>query len=235
MAVFTVFSSKGGTGKTFLATNLAAALATRSDLDTALVDLNLDMGDVFATFGTEPTGSLVDLASGELDAETVLAAGTELGPHLWGFATSQGSPADLSGEGAGRILRAIRSHFAIVVIDGPGKYDDRMLAALELSDAVLVIAGLDVVALRHMSSTIGTLHSLGIPRDRVRVVINRSDSRTGIEISQVERVMRIKMDALIPSSRLVPTALNNGIPVYLLEPTSGVARAIDAFAETLLP
>jgi len=86
-SVVSVFASKGGVGKTFLTTNLAAALADISKQDTAVIDLDVNMGDVFSYFGREPTKEMTDLlALGEkVDREVVFANGTKMDEHLWGF------------------------------------------------------------------------------------------------------------------------------------------------------
>jgi pilus assembly protein CpaE len=83
-----------------------------------------------------------------------------------------------------------------------------------------------VVGVKHLSKALDTLLSIGLPRERFHVVLNRADSKVGLDASDVERVMKIQVDAMIPSSRLVPTSLNKGRPVVLDEPTSEVAVSI---------
>lgn len=235
--VISVFSSKGGTGKTFLASNLAVALAQHSGQETALVDMDLSMGDVFSYFGREPERQLQDLLSlGEQeDRDGILALGTKLADHLWGFA----APADpaveaISGEAVGRMVRALRGAFPQVVVDTPAGYSDQVLASLELSDSILMVAGLDVIALRHLSMALSTLMALGVPRERLRIVLNRADSKVGLAPGEVERVMDLSVDAMIPSSRMVPTSLNRGEPVVLQEPRSGVTKAIAELAARMV-
>ncbi|HEU4480749.1 MAG TPA: hypothetical protein VFS18_02595, partial [Actinomycetota bacterium] len=83
----------------------------------------------------------------------------------------------------------------------------------------------------HLAKGIETLGYIGIPKERLLVVLNRADSKVGLEPSDVERVMNIKIDAMIPSSRLVPASLNKGEPVYLSDPKSAVAQAITSLAD----
>ena len=85
-----------------------------------------------------------------------------------------------------------------------------------------------------MSKAIETMLTLGVDQSRLRIILNRADSQVGLSADDVERVMHIKIDALVPSSRLVPTALNKGVPVYLDEPSSPVAASIAAIADKLL-
>jgi pilus assembly protein CpaE len=232
--VISVFSSKGGAGKTFLTTNLATAIAELSGKDTAVVDLDVDMGDVYSYFGMEPTRQVLDLiALGEgADRDTVFGSADQLGEHLYGFA---GMPdpalAPPGGEAIGKYLRVLRSNYSYVVVDASADYTDLALACFDLSDAICLVTGLDVVGVKHLSQALETLLSIGLPRDRFRIVLNRADSKVGLSTEDVERVMKIRVDTMIPSSRLVPISLNKGRPVYLEEPGSDVSRAIRRLAE----
>ncbi len=236
--VISVFSSKGGTGKTFMTTNLATALAKESGKDTAVVDLELELGDVFSYFGKEPARPLADLIALGDDAtrEDLLGVSTELAPNLYGFGSQHepGGGTAVTGESVGKAIRALRRSFAYVVVDGTAQYTDPVLAAFDLSDAVCLIAALDVVGIRHLSLALQTFTSLGFPRDRFRVILNRADSKVALEVADIERIVKVKADAMIPSSRLVPTSLNLGTPVVLAEPRSEVSKAVTQFARTFM-
>lgn len=231
--VISVFSSKGGTGKTFLTTNLATAIADLSGRDTAVVDLDVDMGDCFSYFGMEPNKQIMDLISlGEgADRDEVFANCTRLGEHLWGFgAVPDPAMQPPGGEAVGKYLRTLRNNFAFVVVDASADYTDLALACFDLSDAICLVTGLDVVGVKHLSKALETLLTIGLPRERFRIVLNRADSKVGLDAGDVERVMKIDVDTMIPSSRLVPTSLNKGRPVYLDEPNSEVAESIRRLA-----
>jgi len=232
-----VFSSKGGTGKTFLTVNLAVALATRTGRATAVVDADMDMGDVFSYFGRESNRQIQDLlAVGDLTVrEEIVAAGTQLAPNLVGYAAPLEPGAEpVPGEAMAKLLRTIRSAFPFTVVDASADYSDQALATFDLSDVIFLIAGLDIVGVRHLSSAFRTLLSLGVPRERFRFILNRADSKVGLEAGEVERAMKLKIDGLIPSSRSVPIALNRGRPVYLEDPKSAVAKSIDAIAQKVI-
>ena len=232
--VISVFSSKGGTGKTFLTTNLATAVADLSGKDTAVVDLDVDMGDVFSYFGTEPTRQVSELISlGEgADRDTVLSSSSRFGEHLYGFgAVPDPAMQPPAGEAIGKYLRVLRQNFGFVVVDASADYTDLALACFDLSDAICLVTGLDVVGVKHLSKALDTLISIGLPRERFRIVLNRADSKVGLDAGDVERVMKIEVDTMIPSSRLVPTSLNKGRPVYLEEPNSEVSVSIRQLAQ----
>jgi pilus assembly protein CpaE len=231
--ILSVFSSKGGTGKTFLTSNLATAISEVTGQDTAVVDLDIDMGDVFTYFGREPSATIQDLMElGEgADRSRIRSTGAQFAEHLWGFGAPPDPAAEApAGEAIGKFLRALRSEFAWVVVDASVDYSDSALVCFDLSDSICLVTGLDVVGVKHLSKSLDTLLTIGLPRERFRVVLNRADSKVGLDASDVERVMKISVDAMIPSSRLVPTSLNKGRPVVLDEPNSEVAQAVRQLA-----
>jgi pilus assembly protein CpaE len=231
--IISIFSSKGGAGKTFLTTNLACAIAEVTGQDTAVVDLDFDMGDVFTYFGSEPPSNIPDLmALGEGGThERIREVGMQVTDHLWAY----GAPADPTaeapaGESIGKFLRAMRNDFPYVIVDASVDYSDSALVCFDLSELICLITSLDVVGVKHLGKALDTLLQIGLPRDRFRVVLNRADSKVGLDSSDVERVMKVQVDAMIPSSRLVPTSLNKGRPVVLDEPSSEVAVAVRQLA-----
>ena len=235
--IVSIFSSKGGVGKTFLASNLAAAIATKSDREVALLDFDLKLGDVFSYWGQEPTcrsDELQSLAALE-DHDAIVNVGTEMTERLWAFGVQPDPAAELlPAETAGKILRTLRSTFDYTIVDATNDYSDQTVAVFDMSDEIWLVTGLDVVGMRHLLIAMETLQSLGIPRDRLRVVLNRSDSQVGPSLADVERVLKVKIDLTIPSSDLVPRSLNKGVPAYLSDTDSDIAHSIDRIADKLL-
>ena len=232
-SIVSVFSSKGGSGKTFLTTNLAVAIGQVTGHDVAVVDLDVDMGDVFTYFGREPSSSITDLMElGEgADSDQIRRVGVEVAPHTWAFGAPPDPAAEApAGEAVGKFLRSIRSEFDYVVVDASVDYSDSALVCFDLSDMICLVTGLDVVGVKHLSKALDTLLTIGLPRERFRVVLNRADSKVGLDASDVERVMKIRVDAMIPSSRLVPTSLNKGRPVVLDDPASEVSQSVTQLA-----
>jgi pilus assembly protein CpaE len=235
--IVSIFSSKGGVGKTFLASNLSAAIAKKSDREVALLDFDLKLGDVFSYWGQEPTCSAPELQLvGSLeDHDEIVKVGTRMADRLWAYGVQPDPAAEpYSGETAGKVLRALRSTFDYTIVDATNDYSDQTVAAFDMSDEIWLVTGLDVVGMRHLLIAMETLQSLGIPRDRLRVVLNRADSQVGPSLADVERVLKVKIDLTIPSSELVPRSLNAGVPAYLSDPTSDVSHSIDRIAGKLL-
>jgi pilus assembly protein CpaE len=234
--VVSVFSTKGGTGKTFLSCNLAAALAAKTNGSVAVLDLDHDLGDVFAYFNAEPRRAIQDLVALPEGADT--AEIVQLGTPLEGNVVGYGSPPDpraepLHADAVARMIHTLRDAFPFVVIDSSTDYTDTVLAAFDASDAVCFITGLDVIGVRHLSLGIQTLETLGIPRDRYRVVLNRADSKVDLTPVEIERILGIQVDVRIPSSPLVPRSINHGRLLWFESPRSDVARSIGDFADAL--
>ena len=236
-SIISLFSSKGGIGKTFIAANLAAALAAQSRVDTAVLDLDLTMGDAVSYFGAEAPLDAEGFArlAERSDRVPMRRAGLQVGDHLWAYAAKPDSVSSngLPGEAVAKVLRALQRTFGYIVVDTAPAYNEQSLAALDLADVICLVNALDVVSVRHLSSAFNTLMSLGIAPARFLVVLNRADSKVKLSVSDVERVLRFRADALIPSSRLVPLSLNKGRPVYLDAPKSSVSKSIGALAERI--
>jgi pilus assembly protein CpaE len=237
-AIISLFSSKGGTGRTFLAANLAAALATQSGGDTAMIDFDLTFGDTMSYFGAEAPldrDGLAGLAE-HSNRFSLRSSGLQVGDHLWAYAMKPDSisPEPVPTDAVARILRTLQANFAYTVVDMPPDFSDQALAVLDLANVICLVTALDVVAVRHLASAYNTLLSLGIPPGRFLLVLNRADSKVKLTASDVEHVLKLRADAMIPSSRLVPLSLNRGSPILLDEPKSNVAKSINALADRIL-
>jgi pilus assembly protein CpaE len=235
--IVSVFSTKGGAGKTFFSCNLAAALAERSGSSVALLDLDHDLGDVFAYFGADPQRPLRELLALEdgADPETVAGLGTTLIDGVVGF----GSPPDpraepLPAAAIMKMLRTLKESFPYTVVDASSDYSDHVLASFDLSDAICLISGLDAIGVRHLSIALRTMESIGVSKDRLRVVMNRADSKVDLTPDDVERLLAIRVDGKIPSSALVARSINHGKLLWVEERRSDVAKGIEAFADRLI-
>ena len=235
--IITVFSAKGGCGKTFLATNLAVALAATGS-EVALVDLDLHFGDVAIVLQLFPTRTIQDAAREHgLDAGTLRSYLTPHPAGVWALAAPTEPPvADtVSASAVSTILKLLRSSFAHVVVDTPAAVTDQVLAAFDESDAIALLATLDVPSIKNLKLTMQTMERLRYPPSRVRVVVNRADSRVGLRLPDVEKILGTPVDLTIPSSRSVPISVNKGNPVLLEEPRGNVAEAIRRLAAQFAP
>jgi pilus assembly protein CpaE len=234
--VVTVFSSKGGCGKTFLSTNLAVALS-QGGAEVALVDLDLHFGDVAIMLHLFPTHTIYDATqSPGLDAMTLKSFLTRHDSGIWTLvAPTEPTIADTINPGAvGAILKLLRSAFDYVVIDTPPAFSEPVLAAFDESEWLVMLATLDVPSIKNLRLTLQTMELLHFPKNRIRVVVNRADSKVGLRMPDVEKLLSSPIDATIPSSRSVPLSVNKGSPIMLEEPKGPVAESIRRVAAQLV-
>jgi pilus assembly protein CpaE len=237
--IITVFSPKGGTGKTVTSTNLAAAFAKFEGKRTLLVDLDLQFGDAAIMLGLEPEKTIYDLvvAPGELDSE-----------KLTGYTTRHGSgldilPAPLRPEDAelvteaklSRLLEVARESYEVIVVDTSPFFHGPMLATLDRTDELLLVCGLDVPTLKNVRLALQTLDLLAFPTNRIRLVLNRANTKVGMKRSEVEGALAVKVRFEVPSDRAVPIAVNRGNPAVLAESGADFSKAVREMAKGLLP
>ena len=234
--IVTVFSAKGGCGKTTMSTNLAAVLADRGKREVCLVDLDLAFGDVAIALQLFPSHTIADaIPLGDtLDAQGVASL---LTPHSPGLAAlvapvEPGAASTIPAELVGRILDILRQEFDYVVVDTPPAFDDQVLAAFDRSDVIALLATMDIPAIKNLKLTLETMELLNYSRDRYQVVMNRADAKVGLVVSEVEKTLRTPIVSQIPSSAEVPKATNRGVPIVLDQPKHPVSLAIRAFADT---
>jgi pilus assembly protein CpaE len=233
--VVTVFSSKGGCGKTFLSTNLAVSLG-RSGAEVALVDLDLHFGDVAIMLHLFPSHTIYDAAqSPGLDAMSLKSFLTHHDSGIWALvAPTEPTVADSINPGTiGNILKLLRSAFDYVVIDTPPAFSEPVLAAFDESDWLVMLATLDVPSIKNLRLTLQTMELLHFPKHRIRVVVNRADSKVGLRMPDVEKLLSSPVDTTIPSSRSVPLSVNKGSPIMVEEPKGPVAESIRRVAAQL--
>jgi pilus assembly protein CpaE len=237
--VVTVFSPKGGTGKTVLSTNLGAYLAARSAQRVLLVDLDLQFGDAAIMLDVEPKRTLHELvlAPGQLDAGKLEAFTTKhrSGLHVLA-APLLPEHAELVTEAKVlRLLEVARSAYDVVVVDTSPFFYGPMLALLKPTDELLLLCGLDVPTLKNVSLSLRTLQQLGFPADRTSVVLNRVSANVGLTREDVESALGLPVKFEIPNDPSVALAVNRGTAAALLGDESEFARAVALVAESIVP
>ena len=235
--LITVFSAKGGCGKTTLSTNLAVALTEHGRNSVCLVDLDLSFGDVAIALQLFPAHTIAD-AVAMADGLDTAAVESLLTPHsgIPGLTTlvaplDPGSNRGISAELVGHILSILKEEHDYVVVDTPPAFDEQVLEALDQSDLIALIATLDIPALKNLKLTLETLDEINFPREKWAVVLNRADSKVGLALNEVEKTLRVPISVQIPSSRDVPATINRGVPIVHEDPKHPVSVAIKQFAE----
>ncbi len=234
--VVMVHSTKGGVGKTMLASNLAVALAD-AGVATALVDLDLISGDVGLSLKLEPRRTIADAAQmfDKLDSDLMksLLVSHDSGLSVLLAPTSVDEAGAVTMPRVSAIIDLLKSMFQVVVLDTGSNLDDLVLTAVDKSDVILPLATMDVASIKSARLSVQRLRDLGYSNGSVRLVMNRADSKVWLDPVDVERSVGTSIHARIPSDRLVPRSLNRGVPVVKDAPRSAVARSITAMAREL--
>jgi pilus assembly protein CpaE len=237
--VVTVFSTKGGAGKSVVAVNLAVALARRSSEPVILIDADLQFGDVSVMLKLAPQHTIVDAVnSNDLDASVLSNILIRHEPSGLLVLPAPLEPAFADQIGSAqmqRIIEVLKQQAAFVVVDTPAYFNDVVLGLLEASDDVLLVAGMDIPNIKNVKIGLQTLRMLNIPLSKLKLILNRANSKVKLDVGEVERTLGIKADCLIPSDVLVPQAVNKGVAVVLDAPRSSVARSLEELADSLLP
>ncbi len=233
----TVFSTKGGVGKTTIATNLAMAMIAPGRR-VCVVDLDVHAGDVAVMLQLFPTSTLADL--GELRGSIAPdGVGTLVTEHPSGlavlaapFGVDAREPVDR--EDVGKLLTCLKSMYDVVVVDTSGSFDDFALQALDITDLLVLVATLDIPALKNLKVAVGTLDLLNQSRADWRLVLNRADKKVGLSVSEFQDTIGIGVAATLPTSRDVLTSVNKGEAIVAAQPRHEVSKTLRGLADEVL-
>lgn len=238
--VYSVFSTKGGSGKSVLATSMAVALAARSEMPVCLVDADLQFGDVAVMLKLTPSHTIVDAVSvlDRMDAalmDSLLVTHESSGLRVLPAPLEPAFADQVTARDMVAIVDILRSFCAYVVIDTPAYFNDVVLGLVDASDDVLLVAGMDIPNIKNVKIGLQTLRLLDTPMEKLHLVLNRANSKVKLEVGDVEKTLGIKADALIPSDIAVPQAVNKGEPVVQFAPKANVSKAIEELVDRILP
>ncbi len=237
--LISVFSTKGGSGKSVTATNIAVSLARRSAKPVVLVDAHLQFGDVAVMLKLQPRHTVVDAISqlDRLDVSMVhdlMTIHEESGLMVLPAPLEPAFADQISGPQMVQLIRLVQSFAGHVIIDMPAFFNDVVLSLLEASDDIILVAGLDIPNIKNVKLGLATLALLDIPREKLHLVLNRADSKVKLDVGEVEKTLQIQAAAHVPSDVTVPISVNKGSPVVLSSAKSGVARAFEQLAGRFL-
>jgi len=236
--IVTVFSAKGGVGKTTVSTNLAVALADGGARTVCLVDLDLAFGDVAITLQVFPTRTIADAVpmGADLDLpglESLLTPYRD-GVQVLVAPITPDAKDTITAALVARVLELLRSRFDYIVVDSPPAFDDQVMQAFDVSDLILLITTPDIPALKNLKITLETLTLLNYPREQSLLVLNRSQPKVGITAEEVSTTLGIPIIAMVPSSAEIPASVNRGEPIVLTDPRHPCSRGIAALVEVIL-
>ncbi|SDF02014.1 response regulator [Sporolituus thermophilus] len=236
--IITVFSTKGGIGKTTIATNLAVALAARTGAKVGIVDADLQFGDVALFLNILPQATIADLVrdGDEPDAKVLdsyLASYSEQVKVLAAPLRPEQAETVTAGHLAA-ILKTMKTCFKYIIVDTAPSFSDAMLAVLDASDLVLVVSAMDLPTVKNVKLCLEIMESLGYTDDKFKLVLNRANAECGMDVREVEESLRHAFVATLPSDgKTVVASVNRGVPFVVSHPEAAVSQSIFHLARTI--
>lgn len=247
--VATVYSPKGGVGKSMLAVNLAVALADRFKQKVAIVDLDLEFGSIATLFGMRPPFTVVELCRRATPitlsaVQEVMARVTGAGDlEILAAPPTPDLAAVVDGEGkrnpernyVQEILRALRTGYDWVIVDTASDFGEAVITALDEAQRILFVATPDVPALQNAAKGMDILlERLGYPPEKIEVVLNRSNAGVGLTEAEIAHALDHPIRHFLPSEGdIAVRAANTGVPLMRKRGRSGLARSIAQVAQSL--
>jgi pilus assembly protein CpaE len=229
-----VFSSKGGCGTSFVATNIAASLTS----PTVLVDLNLQAGDLPLFLGIDAKYSIADVAENRsrLDGSLLNSYITSHSTNLSLLAAPKeaDSADDIEPEHVFEVLERLRESYDYVVLDPQHTFDAITLAALDQADDIVFVLSLDIPAIRSAQRAMAIFDRLGYPRKKIRVIVNRWSKQIDLDLRQVEKFLGEPVVGFVPSDyQTAVTSINLGQPLVHSNPSSKIALELKRIAAVI--
>jgi len=230
-----VLGPKGGVGKTVTTANLAVALA-QAGKRVAIVDLDVQFGDLALCLGVRPDTTIHDLATspGSLDAEKLeayLMTHEESGVRVLVAPTRPDQASGITVEFLREIYAILRTTHDFVLVDGAPGFTPDVIAAIDSSSHSLILSMLDTLSLKNARLGLETLELMGYDPGAVKFVLNRANSRVGISDEDIAAIVGRPADFRIPSDVEITRSVNEGRPIVLSRPKSDAAQAFVKLAQ----
>ena len=221
-------------GKTTIATNLGVYLASTGSR-VLLVDLDLSFGDVAVSLQLSPSRTATDLIamSGHLDARGLASLVTSHESQLDTLCAPD-TPAQAEHIPAATIvelLRVARTVYDFVIVDTPPTFTDHVLVAFDVTDTFILMATMDIAAVKNLRLVLETMDQLGYPQQSRVIVLNRSDLKAGLKAVDIVRLTQRPIAVSIPHSLDVPASINRGVAIVADEPGHRVSAALRTLAD----
>ncbi|HHW23038.1 MAG TPA: response regulator/pilus assembly protein [Clostridiaceae bacterium] len=235
--VITVFSTKGGVGKTTIATNLAVAIARNTRKRVCLLDLDLQFGDVAVMMNLLVKNTIYDLVKdiNSLDSDLVNDYLTIhfSGVHVLPAPVKPEYAEFIDSRHVEKVLNLLSGNFHYVIIDVPAAFQDIVFAALDNSERILVVSTLDLPTIKNVKVGLNIMENLKY-KEKINIVLNKANEQYGVNHSEFEQTVGYPIWESIPEdSSTVVTSANKGIPFVMSRVDTKVARSVFRIAERL--
>lgn len=237
--IITVFSTKGGVGKTTIASNLAVSIARSSKKRVALVDLDLQFGDVAVMLNVSVKNTISDLIKevNQMDSDSI---SDYMVTHFSGVRVL---PAPIKPEYAEyitsahveKILQVLKESYHYIIIDTSASFHETVLTSLDMSDRIFFISTLDLPTIKNVKSGMDVMESLHYPQDKISIILNKASEQFGIKYKDFENTIKHPIWSYIPEdSQTVVSSANKGFPFVMTRTETKVAKAIIGIASQIV-
>lgn len=236
--VITVYSPKGGTGCTTLATNLAIAFKTE-DKRVALIDANLQYGDVAVFLNEQGKNTVLDLAlrADELDHEIVqevMVTHRTTGIDILAAPPRPEMADKINGEQFTKLIEYLRRIYNYIIIDSATFLSDVVQSALDVANVIVLVTTQDISAIKNCNLFLGLADAVGIRRDRIMFIMNRFDKRVAITPERVGESLRQPIVTSIPFDEKIPlNAVNRGVPFMIDNKSQPIGKSVVALGDLI--
>lgn len=236
--IFTIFSTKGGVGKTTIASNLAVAMARTTKKRVALIDLDLQFGDIAVMLNLSIKNTIYDLVKDLKDMDSDIVE-DYLVTHFSGVSVLP-APAKpeysefIDAKHVEKILNLLIGSYHYIIIDAAASFNETVLTALDMSERILCVSTLDLPTIKNMKVGLDLMDSLKYPHEKIHIVLNKASEQFGVKFKEFEQTIGHPVWAYIPEdSQTVITSANKGLPFVMTRSETKVARAIYSISEAL--
>lgn len=237
--IISVFSAKGGVGKTVIAVNLAAELGKKKDCKVALVDLDLQFGDVAIMLDTSPVRTIADIArEEEVDSELVEACllAHSTGIRVLASPLRPEQAESVTDRHVAAVLGLLAESYDFVIVDLSQRLDDISLTGLDMADTILLVATTELPAIKNAKVCLEIMESLGYESSKIKLALSKPSREHGLDIDEIEKTLKRKVDVHVPNEeRVVSPSVSKGTPFVISNPGAKVSLAIRDLVKAVNP
>lgn len=236
--VITVFSTKGGVGKTFVSVNLAVTLAKETKKRVVLVDLDLDFGSAALALNIQPKYTISDVVNDIRNIDPDLIESYllthESGVKILPANLEPSMNEFINAEHIQIILRNLQNSYDYIIVDMPGRFYDPINPAFVFADKLLMITTPEVSTVRNIKASLVTLNDLNYPKSKIKLLLNKADNRGEIRAHDVEKTLNQSLFSVIEADyKGVISSLNQGVPYVMKNPRSSITKGFRNLASKM--